>query len=73
MKRYIKEMANDVQREIDKEIKACNIPFGKLADLGKDINIILRDYRYGLLTDRDSASAILIVWDKLKELQWENS
>lgn len=73
MKRYIKEMANDVQREIDREIKACNIPFGKLADLGRDINIILKDYGYGYLTDRDSASALLVVWDKLKELQWENA
>ena len=71
MKRYIKEMANDVQREIDKEIKACVIPFGQLANLGRDINLILRDYRYGYLIDRDAASAILVVWDKLRDLQWQ--
>lgn len=73
MKRYIKEMANDVQREIDKEIKACNIPLGELAKLGRDINVILREYKDFLLTDRDAVSALLVVWDKLKELQWENA
>lgn len=71
MKRYIKEMANDVQREIDREIKACRIPFGKLAELGRDINFVTKNK--DLFTDRDAVSAILVAWDKLKELQWQNA
>lgn len=73
MKRYVKELANDVQREIDREIKALNIPFGQLAEIGRDINIIVKEYGNYLLSDRDAVSAILVAWDKLKELQWENA
>lgn len=73
MKRYVKEMANDIQREIDKEIKALNIPFGELAKLGRDINIILKGYKNSMLTDRDAVSALLVAWDQLKDLQWKNA
>lgn len=69
MKRYVKEMANDIQREIDKEIKALNIPFGELAKLGRDINIIVKEYKNSMLTDRDAVSALLVAWDQLKQLQ----
>lgn len=70
MKRYIKEMANDIQREVDKEIKALNIPFGQLAEIGKTINIIVKEYKNYMLTDRDAVSALLVAWDQLKQLQW---
>ena len=73
MKRYIKEMANDVQREIDREIKNMQIPFGELAELGRDVNFILKEYKNSLMTDRDAVSALLVTWDKLKEWQWKNA
>ena len=73
MKRYIKEMANDVQREIDREIKACRIPFGDLAELGRSISHTIRYCKEGLETDRGTVREILNAWDKLKELQWENA
>lgn len=73
MKRYIKEMANDVQREIDREIKACRIPFGELAELGRKINRIKNGSGRYIITDHCAAAEIVAVWDKLKELRWENA
>ena len=73
MKRYVKEMAADVQREIQKEIDAHIVPRDDLEELKKWMGFIRTEYKNGLMTDRDAVSALLVTWDKLKEWQWRNA
>ncbi len=70
MKRYIKELVADVRREINEEIKKGRIPADELEYLEKWHGWFEKDCENGLFTDRDAVSAILVTWDKLKDLQW---
>lgn len=73
MKRYIKEMANDIQREIQKEVDALRIPFGDLAELGKSVNTIVRLTDYGLMTNLGAVQGLVSTWEKLAELKYVNA
>lgn len=73
MKRYIKEMANDIQREIQKEVDALRIPFGDLAELGKSVNTIVRLTDYGCMTNLGAVQGLVSTWEKLAELKYVNA
>ena len=71
MKRYIKEMANDIQRDIQKEIDSLKIPFGELAELGKSVNTIIRLTECGCMTNLGAVRGLTETWEKLAELKYE--
>lgn len=73
MKRYFKEFAGDLERKVNKEMEAGEIPTQELLELDQAIAKIMSGLHYGLITEKEVIADLLDIWNALDSRKMQYS
>ena len=65
MKRYIKELAHDIHRYMDKKVELSNKQY---SDFSWDIYRAYSLYQHGLITENDIVNKLVNIWNEIKAI-----